>query len=64
MQVYTESISFEPDRELVSTDSEILMVIPQARIWAERAEFDLARKIYRFRKTRAIYRHEGRHEDS
>jgi LPS export ABC transporter protein LptC len=64
MQVYTESISFEPDRELVSTDSEILMVIPQARIRAERAEFDLARKIYRFSKTRAIYRHEGRHEDS
>jgi LPS export ABC transporter protein LptC len=58
IQVYTESISFEPDRELISTDSEILMVSPQARIHAERAEFDLARKIYRFRKTRAVYSHE------
>jgi LPS export ABC transporter protein LptC len=58
MQVYTESISFEPDREMVSTDSEILMVSPQARIHAERAEFDLARKIYRFSKTRAVYSHE------
>ena len=54
MQVYTESITFEPDREMVSTDREILMVSPQARIRAERAEFDLARKIYRFSKTRAI----------
>ena len=34
MQVYTESISFEPDRDLVSTDSEILMVSPQTRIRA------------------------------
>ncbi len=68
MQVYTESISFEPDRDLVSTDSEILMVSPNARIRAERAEFDLARKIYRFSKARAIYNHqdnhESRHEDS
>jgi len=63
MQVYTESISFEPDLDLVSTDSEILMVIPQARIRAEHAEFDLAHKIYRFGKTRAIYHNEGRHED-
>ena len=58
MQVYTESISFEPDRELISTDSEILMVNPQAQIHAERAVFDLARKIYRFTKTRAVYSHE------
>ena len=58
MQVYTESISFEPDRDLVSTDSEILMVSPQARIRAERAEFDLARKVYRFSKARAVYSHE------
>ena len=58
MQVYTESISFEPDRDLVSTDSDILMVSPQARIRAERAEFDLARKVYRFSKARAVYSHE------
>jgi len=64
MQVYTESISFEPDHDLVSANSEILMVIPQAKIRAEHAEFDLARRIYRFGKARAIYRQEGRHEDS
>jgi lipopolysaccharide export system protein LptC len=58
MQVYSESIRFEPDRDLVTSDSEILMVSPQARIRAQRAEFDLARKIYRFNKTRAVYQHE------
>jgi LPS export ABC transporter protein LptC len=58
MQVYTESISFEPDRNLVSTQSEILMVSPQTRLRAERAIFDLAAKIYRFSKTRTIYNHE------
>ena len=58
MQIYSESIRFEPDRDLVTSDSEILMVSPQARIRAQRAEFDLARKIYRFNKTRAVYQHE------
>jgi lipopolysaccharide export system protein LptC len=64
MQIYTESISFEPDRDLVSTDSEILMVSPQARIRAERAEFDLAGKVYRFSKARAIYHHVDHHAGS
>jgi LPS export ABC transporter protein LptC len=64
MQVYTESINFEPDRNLVSTDVEILMVSPQARIRADSAEFDLARKIYRFDRTRAVYRQDDKHEDS
>ena len=58
MQVYTESIRFDPDRELVSSDSETLMVSPQARIRAKSAEFDLARKIYRFSKTWSVYSHE------
>jgi len=64
MQVYTESISFEPDRDLVSTDVEILMISPQAQIHASRAEFDLARKIYRFDRTRAVYGQDDNHEDS
>ena len=64
MQIYTESISFEPDRDLVSTDVEILMVSPQARIHADSAEFDLARKIYRFDRTRTVYRQDNNHEDS
>jgi LPS export ABC transporter protein LptC len=58
MQIYTESIRFEPDRELVTAESETLMVIPQARIRADFAEFDLARKIYRFTRTSSVYNNE------
>ncbi len=58
MQIYTESIRFEPDRELVTAESETLMVIPQARIRADFAEFDLARKIYRFTRTNSVYKNE------
>jgi LPS export ABC transporter protein LptC len=55
MQVYTESISFEPDRELVRAESPILMLNRQARIQAQSAEFDFATEIYRFDQTRAVY---------
>lgn len=58
LQVYGESIRFEPDREWISADSEILMVSPRGRIQARSAEFDLAARIYRFSGARATYRHE------
>ena len=58
MQIYTESIRFEPDLEMVTAESEILMVNPKARIKADFAEFDLARKVYKFTRTRAVYHHE------
>ena len=58
MQVYSESIRFEPDRELVTAEGDILMVIPQARIRADFAVFDLARKIYKFTRTRSVYKYE------
>lgn len=58
MQVYSESVRFEPDRELVTSDSEITMVNPQSRLVADHAEFDLARQVYRFKRTRAVYKHE------
>lgn len=56
MQVFTDSISFEPERELVRAESEILMLDSQTRIEAQQAEFDLAARIYRFDRTRAVYR--------
>lgn len=58
MQIYTESIRFEPDIELVTAESEILMVNPQATVRADFAEFDLARKIYKFTRTHSVYKHE------
>lgn len=59
MQIYTESISFEPDRELVRADSPILMLGRQARIQAQSAEFDFAAEIYRFEQTRSVYHDES-----
>ena len=58
MQIYTESIRFEPDRDLVTAESDILMISQQARIEAERARFNLADKVYQFEKARAVYHHE------
>jgi lipopolysaccharide export system protein LptC len=58
MQVYTESIRFEPDRDLVTAESDILMINQQARIEAESAQFNLADKVYQFKKTRAVYHRE------
>jgi lipopolysaccharide export system protein LptC len=58
MQVYGESIHFEPNRNRITADSDILMINPRGRINAERAVFDLARKIYRFTRARTVYNHE------
>jgi len=58
MQVYGESIRFEPNRDLITADSDILIVNPLGRINAERAVFDLARKVYRFTRARAVYQNE------
>ena len=58
MQVYSESVRFEPDRDLVTAETETLVVIPQARIRADFAVFDLARKVYKFTGTHSVYKHE------
>ena len=59
IQIYTDSVRFEPDLDLVTTESETLMVNPQVRIQADSAEFDLARKIYKFTRTRSVYTNEN-----
>jgi LPS export ABC transporter protein LptC len=59
MQVYSESIRFEPDRDLVTAESDTLMVVPQARIRADFAVFDLARKVYKFTRTHSVYKNEN-----
>jgi LPS export ABC transporter protein LptC len=58
MQMYTESIRFEPDRDLVSSEASVLIHSKQARIEAEQAIFDLAGEVYRFSKARTTYYHE------
>jgi LPS export ABC transporter protein LptC len=56
-QMFTESIRFELDRDLVTSEAKVLMRSKQAQIEAEQAIFDLAGKIYRFSKTHSVYYH-------
>jgi LPS export ABC transporter protein LptC len=58
MQIYTDSIRFEPDLNLVSSEASVLIRNKRSRIEAERATFDLATRIYRFQNTRATYYHD------
>lgn len=58
MQIYTDNILFEPNRDLITAESDILMLNPRTRIEAEHAEFNLADKVYKFKKTRAVYHRE------
>ena len=57
IQMYTESIRFEPDRNLVTSEAKVLMRSNQAQIEAEQAIFDLAAKVYRFNKAHSVYSH-------
>jgi len=56
-EILTESIRFEPGRDLVSSEKEVLMRSKQARIEAQAAVFDLAANVYTFTATRAVYYH-------
>lgn len=55
LRISTESISFEPDRDLVISDTRISMLSDQAMIEAEQAVLDLGDRVYRFNNTRTIY---------
>jgi len=54
-EIRTESIQFDSGRDLMRSESSILMQSPQARIEAASAVFDLAEKVYRLRQARAVY---------
>ncbi len=58
LELRTERIRFEPDRDLVASEASVTMRDSRSRVEAERAVFDLAGKVYRLSKTRAIYYHE------
>lgn len=55
MELLTESIRFEPDRDLVSSEASVLLRSGSTRIEADSAVFDLARGVYRLSNARAIY---------
>lgn len=55
IELLTESIRFEPDRNLVSSEASVLLRSGSAQIRAERAVFDLSGRVYRLTNARAIY---------
>ena len=57
VEMLTESIRFEPDKDLVSSEASVLLLSKQTRIEADRAVFDLAGKVYRLTNARTIYYH-------
>lgn len=59
LRLSTESILFEPDRGLVSSEDDVVIETRAGRIRAEQARFDLAAGIYRFTRSTAIYHHDG-----
>ena len=57
-ELRTESMRFDPARDLVQSDSGVLLRGQRSRIEADSAVFDLAARVYRLSRTRALY-HDG-----
>ena len=55
LQLTTQVIQFEPDRDLATMPEKVLILSNSARIEAEQATFNLASKVYLFQKARTVY---------
>lgn len=55
MQVRSESILIEPERDLISSNTEVIIELGGARISGDTAVFDLRNQVYSMKNTRAIY---------
>ena len=58
LRLTTNSILFEPDRDLMTLESKVLMRRGNAQIEAQHAVFDLANKVYSLQQARAVYTHD------
>lgn len=54
-ELRTESMRFDPERDLVQSDSGVLLYSPRGRIEADSAVFDLAGQVHRLIRARALY---------
>ena len=55
LRLTTNSIVFEPDRDLITMESKVLMQSRNAQIEAQHAIFDLANKVYSLQNAHAVY---------
>ena len=58
IEIHAERMRFEPDVDLVTSESHIVMENEVSRTEAEHAVFNLAERVYRMRKARTIYHNE------
>ncbi|MDJ0779646.1 MAG: LPS export ABC transporter periplasmic protein LptC [Gammaproteobacteria bacterium] len=55
LRLMTESLVFDPDRDRISTDSNVVMLSGDGRIEADGAVFDLEREVYSLERARGVY---------
>ena len=59
MQISSEAMVFDADRDLVTSDERVVIESDNAKISGDRAVFDLLNQVYSMKNTRAIYGHES-----
>lgn len=55
LRLTTERLVFEPDRDRISTDSNVVLLSGDSRIEAEGAVFDLEGEVYSLERARGVY---------
>ena len=59
LHLTTETLQFEPDRDLVTMPEKVLIRSNSAQIEAEQATFNLNSKVYLLQKARTVYTNEN-----
>jgi LPS export ABC transporter protein LptC len=59
LQISSESMLFEPDRDLITSDKNVVIESNNSRVSGDMAVFDLHNQVYSMKNTRSIYNHES-----
>jgi lipopolysaccharide export system protein LptC len=58
LQISAESMLFEPDRDLITSDKRVVIESDNSRVSGDMAVFDLHNQVYSMKNTRSIYNHD------
>jgi LPS export ABC transporter protein LptC len=59
IQVRSQSMLFEPDRNLLTSEETVVIESGSARISGDQAVFDLQNEVYSLKNTRSVFYHES-----
>jgi lipopolysaccharide export system protein LptC len=59
LQISAESMLFEPDRDLITSDKRVVIESGNSRVSGDMAVFDLHNQVYSMKNTRSIYNHDS-----